>query len=85
VYVERLLRGQHVPHLRPDDVLALFPARFVLTVAYTYNHLLIEVTHDAHADIVGEIDQRFAVFLRDRCTIIDPAKWLEARSNPLRS
>lgn len=77
VYIERLLAGRPVPLLKPDDSLALIHASDVLETENNNTPLGVEHTSKAHAEIVGDMDQEYLVWLRDRVEMISPEAWIE--------
>ncbi len=81
----RILDGKNVPDLGEDDLLGLIPVTWVLDQELTYNPLQLEHTPppDSHFEIVGEIDQRFAVTLRENVRVITHQEWLENQNQRL--
>ena len=84
VYLERVLQDKVIPFIMPGDLLAIFLVQWIENInniRYPAKSLSIEHTHDAHFEIVGEMDHRFAKFLCDNSEIFSHEQWLTAQKN----
>lgn len=75
-----------MPGVLEGDLLALFPVSWIAEIndtCFGAKPLLIEHGGNAHFELVGEMDHRFAKYLSDHAVMLTHEQWLAGQQSDI--